>query len=321
MLKSQGSLPVNLKLFIEGEEESGSESMEEVLESKRERLKSDFVLIVDVGIHGMDRPSVIVGTRGIITMELKLRGSNTDLHSGVFGGLAYNPNHALVEILAAMRNDKGEIQIPGFYDNLEKLSEEEKELVNFNFQPDEFKTLLGLECTGGEKDFKPLESAWLRPTLEINGVSGGYAGEGFKTVIPAEATAKISCRLAPGQKIEDIKNKIEKFIETKTPEGITSELNVFGGSGEAARTSPQSKIVKLCQQSIAEVFGKECKIVMEGASIPVGPSLTQAAEGELAFMGFILPGDKMHAPNEHFGVERLEIGFASISRLLELMGE
>ena len=126
MLKSQGSLPVNLKLFIEGEEESGSESMEEVLESKRERLKSDFVLIVDVGIHGMDRPSVIVGTRGIITMELKLRGSNTDLHSGVFGGLAYNPNHALVEILAAMRNDKGEIQIPGFYDNLEKLSEEEK---------------------------------------------------------------------------------------------------------------------------------------------------------------------------------------------------
>jgi len=321
LLKANGELPVNLKLFIEGEEESGSGSMDEILESKKDRLKSDYVLIVDVGIHGMDRPSVIVGTRGIITMELTLRGSNADLHSGVFGGLAYNPNHALVEILSAMRNEKGEIQIPGFYDGVESLSEDEKELVSFDFNPEEFKSLLGLECTGGERNFQPLESAWLRPTLEINGISGGYSGEGFKTVIPAEAVAKISCRLSPGQKVKDIKKKIEDFVSERTPEGITSELLVFGGSGEAARTSPKSRIVELCQQSVAEVFDKDCRIVMEGASIPVGPSLTSAAGGELAFLGFILPGDQMHAPNEHFGVERLEIGFATIARLLELLGE
>ena len=321
LLAKNGSLPINIKLFVEGEEECGSGSMPQVLESRKERLKADNVLIVDVGIHGMDRPSVIVGTRGIVTMEMRLRGSNTDLHSGVFGGIAHNPNHALVEILSKMRDENGKILIPGFYDNLEELSESERRLISFDFDPSEFEEMLGLSSTGGEKNFSPLESAWLRPTLEINGISGGYSGKGFKTVIPAEAMAKISCRLAPGQKVNDIVEKISSFIEKNTPKGLTSELEVFGGVGEAARTSPESQIVKICSQAMSEVFEIPSRIVMEGASIPVGPDLTKACGGELAFLGLILPSDKMHAPNEHFGLNRVEMVFAAIGRVIELLGE
>ena len=321
LLEAEGELPVNVKLIIEGEEESGSESFEPVLTEHKEKLSADYVLIVDVGVHSLDRPSVTVGTRGLVATEVTFKGSAVDLHSGSFGGLAYNPLHALIEVISKMRSPEGEILIPGFYENVERLSPEEKSEIDFSFDANMLKEKMGLECEGGEKAFSPLESAWLRPTLEINGIAGGYAGEGFKTVIPAEATAKISCRLSPGQDVNRIAKLIGEFITENTPAGIESEFKMFPGGGVAVRTSPNSDLVRTCQQAISEITELPCSIILDGASIPVAPALTETAGGEISFIGYMLPDDYLHAPNEHFGLDRMRLGFLTICRLLGLLGK
>lgn len=308
---------LNIKLLIEGEEESGSGSLSLLLEKHPEKFKADHILIVDVGVHSLDRPSVTIGTRGIITSEVEFIGSSSDLHSGSFGGLAYNPLHALVEVLGKLRDENGRVQVEGFYDNIRELSEREKSHIDFSFDTNELKKAFDLDCTGGEKDLSPLESAWLRPTLEINGISGGYAGPGFKTVIPAKATAKISCRLCPGQNPREVGENIGKFIEEHTPKGIKANFNLHQGQGEGVVTSPDSKLTKSCQEVISGVTGKSCSIILDGASIPIAPELRAAAGGDIAYIGYMLPDDYLHAPNEHYGVERMALGFRTIYDLLD----
>ena len=321
LLKEKGELPVNVKLIIEGEEESGSVNFGPFLEKHAEAVKADNVLIVDVGLHSMERPSVTIGTRGLVSMEVTLKGSDVDLHSGSFGGLAYNPNHALAELLARMRDENGKIAIPGFYDNVETLSDKERREIDFNFDEQALATQLGIQCTGGEKGYSPLESAWLRPTLEVNGISGGYAGEGFKTVIPMQANAKISCRLAPGQDPDRISSLIEKFVKDNTPDGIEAEFKAHAGKGVAVRTSPTSKLVQICVQAVSHATEKDTSCVLEGATIPITAALRDASGGEVAYLGYMLPEDCLHAPNERYGLDRLEIGFHTICEVLELLAK
>ena len=320
MLERDGKLPVNVKLCIEGEEECGSQGIKSVLEEKASQLKADHFFVVDLGIHALDKPAVTLGIRGITTVTVELKGSNTDLHSGTHGGVAYNPLHALVEILSKMRDSDGKVLIPGFYDNVIEISEAEKKELDLSFDLEEYKQLFGGLPNGGEKNYSPIESSWTRPTLEINGIGGGYSGEGFKTVIPAKATAKISCRLVPNMDPSKITNSVIEFIKARIPEGI--EVNIHAdGEGAALITPINTPGVKAVKQAFEEVTGHKTSYILSGGSIPIAEKLGNAANAKTVLFGYGLPGDNLHAPNEHFGVERIKLGMATVGRALELIGK
>jgi len=312
--------PVNIKLLIEGEEEIGSPNLSALLQAKRDRIQAQHLLVVDLGIHAPEAPAVTLGVRGIVTMTVELTGSNRDLHSGSHGGLAFNPNHALVTLLAQLRDSNGRITVPGFYDDVAKLSSEELSQISFDFNSETYQQTFGALPAGGEKAFTPFQSAWVRPTLEINGISGGYAGQGFKTVIPAKAVAKLSCRLVPDQDPLQVAELISSFLKKNTPEGIEIKIEIHKGVGRAVRSSINGQAVQAVAQAYSEIVNTKCKFVLEGASIPIIPELSLASNAEVVLMGYGLPDDNIHAPNEHFGLDRLERGFRTIVRSLELIG-
>jgi acetylornithine deacetylase/succinyl-diaminopimelate desuccinylase-like protein len=318
LLKPDGSLPINIKLCIEGEEECGSAGLNSILKEKKDQLKADYLSVVDLGIRSLNHPSITLGIRGIVTMDVEISGSFADMHSGSNGGLLYNPNHALVELLASLRDHEGVIQIPKFYDDVVELKPSDKELISWDFDEDEYFKMFGVLPTGGEKTYLPLERNWLRPTLEINGISGGYSGSGFKTVIPSKAIAKISCRLVPNQNPETIAKLVADYLLKHTPKGVTVKVECHHG-GKAAHSNPTSKVVQAFKKSYMEVFEKNCTFVYEGASIPVVTELSLAARAEVVLVGLGLPDDNIHAPNEHFGIDRLKLGFLTIARAIELL--
>jgi acetylornithine deacetylase/succinyl-diaminopimelate desuccinylase-like protein len=318
LLKPDGSLPINVKLCIEGEEECGSAGLNSILQEKAEKLKADYLSVVDLGIRSLNHPSITLGIRGIVTMDVEITGALADTHSGSNGGLLYNPNHALVELLGSLRNKEGVIQIPGFYDHVREFSVSDKELICWDFDEAEYAKMFGVIPTGGEVKYLPLERNWLRPTLEINGIAGGYSGSGFKTVIPAKATAKISCRLVPDQDPEIIVKLVHDFLIKQAPKEIQVKVERHHG-GKAAHSNPKSKIVQAFKQSYTEVFEKTTAFVYEGASIPVVTNLSAAANAEVVLVGLGLPDDNIHAPNEHFGKDRLKLGFLTIARAIELL--
>jgi acetylornithine deacetylase/succinyl-diaminopimelate desuccinylase-like protein len=250
-------------------------------------------------------------------MTVTFRGSNTDLHSGAHGGIVYNPNRALVEVLGKLFDPEGRVLVPGFYDGIEEVSAEDKKSIDFSFDTEHYKAMFAAETNGGEHAYSPLESAWMRPTLEINGIAGGYSGDGFKTVIPAIAKAKISCRLVPGQNSQAVYSAVESYISKLAPEGIEVTIE-HEHSGNSMRTSPSSVAVQAAAQAYTEVCGIPCSYIMCGGSVPVTASVAAAAGAETVLIGYGLPGDNLHAPNEHFGVERVRLGFATIGRMLEL---
>lgn len=319
-LLEHNKLNCNLKFLIEGEEESGSRGLFGLLKQKKAELKADHVLIVDSGLQQAGKPAITLGVRGICTMSVTLKGSHFDLHSGVHGGIVYNPNRALCELLASLHDDNGRVTIPGFYDAVKPLSPQEKEELNFSFDLKQLQTHFGAAAIGMERGFTPLEAAWLRPTIEYNGISGGYAGAGFKTVIPALATAKVSCRLVPGQDPETIAQLVKKYLITKTPNGIAIDVTILPGGGKCVRSSPHSKIAQVMAQAYTEVFGQPCAKILTGGSIPIAADLAETSGGEILFVGVYLPEDQIHAPNEHFSLDRFEQGYLTIYRGLELLG-
>lgn len=316
-----GKFPINIKWIIEGEEECGSEGLTNILHEKKEQVAADYVVIADVGISSINKPSVTLGIRGIITMDVEVTGSNTDLHSGTHGGRAYNPLHALSEIIANLRNEEGTITVPGFYDDVDELTDSEKELVDFSFDPNEYREIFALEATGGEKKYAPLERSTVRPTLEVNGISGGYSGKGFKTVIPAVANAKISCRLVPHQDPKKTGEKVASYIESLCPEGVKVHVDVHEGGGGALRASPTSTVVRAFAQSYSEVFNTPCDYTFEGGSIPIVTDLAKTSGAEVVLMGMALDSDQIHAPNEHFGWDRFKKGFLVFAKALHLLQE
>jgi len=319
MMKLNGTLPINIKWVIEGEEEAGSKGLSSILKDKREQLKADYLAIADLGIPSNTTPSVTLGVRGIITMDVEATGSNTDLHSGTHGGRAYNPIHALVEVLSKLRDSNGKILVPGFYDSVAPLTENDRDHISFEFDEEHYSKTFGIPATGGEKNFAPLERSTIRPTVEINGINGGYSGDGFKTVIPAKASAKVSCRMVPHQDPMTIGKSIALYLESLAPEGIAINVKIHSGMGGAVRANPSSKVVQAYSKAYTQVFGTPCTFSFEGGSIPIITELSNACGGEIVLMGMGLDDDQIHAPNERFGLDRFERGFQVTILALEAL--
>lgn len=315
--EKNGAFPLNIKLCIEGEEECGSDNLHKIAASKKKELQADVLAIVDLGIPSLSTPAITLGTRGLITLDIEIINASKDLHSGSHGGLAFNPIHALTKILAEARSEKGQVTIPGFYDDIVLFSEEERSHMYFDFDAKEYFKNFGTDATGGELDYSPIERNWLRPTLEINGITGGYTGDGFKTVIPSRASAKISCRLVPNQSPHKIGMLLKEYFESKTIPGTTIHVHLHGEGGEAVRANPSSKGVTAFKDAYSEVFNKPCQFIFEGASIPIIPKLATASGAEPVLLGLGLTTDCIHAPNEHFGLDRLELGAKIMIKAIE----
>lgn len=308
---------INIKLLIEGEEECGSKSMPALLEKYSSELKADYLYIVDCGSITRESPAITLGCRGIITMTMTLTGSNTDLHSGEHGGIAYNPLHAIVQMLDSVRCRKtGKISIPGFYDSVVPVPDSEKSHIATEFDISFYKDMFDADAGGGEKEFTPLESAWLRPTLEINGISGGYAGNGFKTVIPAKATAKISCRLVPDQDPVEIANLVISHLTKNCPSEMHVEFSDVSTNGKPLRNKAGSALHTITKKAIESATGHTCINILSGGSIPITSLLAEKTSAETLFIGYGLPDDQLHAPNEHFGIDRIKIGHATIGAII-----
>lgn len=308
---------LNLKVLIEGEEEIGSSGLEEILDQKREKLKADSVFIVDLDMYKEKIPAVTLGTRGVMTLNVTVRNTRTDIHSGVFGGIVLNPARALTTCLAKMWNEKGEVAIPGFYEGVKQLTEEEHQVFDWESDPKKEAELYHPHAFQGEGDFSLLESNWIRPTLEVNGLESGYTGKGFKTIIPAKAMVKLSCRLVPNQDPAHVMSVLETFLKKNLPDGIELELEKGHGT-PGVMTSPHSKTVKQVAKAYETIYQTKCRRKLCGATIPIAEMLAKACGGELVMMGVGLGSDKMHAPNECFGLDRLKEGFLSITQVLEI---
>ncbi len=311
-------MPVNLKFCIEGEEESASGGLSQSLPKLKEKLRGDFLLVVDFDQFDQATPAVTLSARGLIALEIALTGSKSDLHSGLHGGMAFNPNRALVELLCKVWDEDGRIQIKGFYDDVIELSEDEKNQYAFRFDEKSYRKEFGIDAIGGERGFTLAERNGLRPTFEINGMTGGYTGKGFKTVIPAHASAKISCRLVPNQDPKKIAKAVIDFLKQNVEPGIHIDVKDLGGE-EAFRCRADSNLAKAVILASTEVMGKECKKVLGSGSIPIIASMSKILSVDVVGMGQGLPTDNIHAPNEHFDFKRFEYGFLTFGRTLELL--
>lgn len=320
-LQTHDKLPLNIKLCIEGEEEIGSPGLSEIVKKKQKELQADFLAIVDLGLRSPNIPAITLGTRGLVTFDVEIIGGKTDLHSGSHGGIVANPIHALIQLLSTLRDSKGKINIPGFYEDVKEFTNEERNQISFQFDVGEYKKITGSFPVGGELNYTSLERAWIRPTLEINGIQGGYTGKGFKTVIPAKANAKISCRLVPDQDPVEIGNLVAKFLKENAPEGVKVNVEIHPGMGKPVRVSPHARIVKAFSKAFEEVFGMPCEYILEGASIPIIPELRDASKAEVILLGLGLSTDQIHAPNEHFSVNRIKKGTLIMARAFELLSD
>lgn len=301
-------LPVHVKFCIEGEEESQSRGLMEGLEGLKSQLSADALLVVDFS-SPEKQPAVALGARGMAGMEVKLRGSAIDLHSGMAGGIAYNPNRALAELLASCWDKEGRVQIPGFYDDVLK---EREDAYDFSHTREEYETVFGIQAFGGERGRSLKEANWLRPTLEINGMWGGYTGEGLKTVIPAEAFAKLTMRLVPNQDPDQVLASLERFLKERCVKGM--EIGCVSHGGERAwRGSADSRIAQAVCRAAEKVCRAPCKRELSGASIPVIAKMVETLGCDVAGMGYALDSDQIHAPNEHFDFVRFKKGLLTVA--------
>jgi acetylornithine deacetylase/succinyl-diaminopimelate desuccinylase-like protein len=315
LLELSGQLGFNLKVFIEGEEESGGRGTTAILRERGEELRADHLLVVDYDISDVETPGITLGMRGIVTLQVECTNASIDLHSGVHGGIALNPNRALADMLASFWDKRGKVQIPHFYDDVFPFPEQQRALVDMSFDVQQYQKEFGVKAFAPEEGFSIRESNWIRPSLEINGMWGGYTGLGFKTVIPAKAYAKISCRLVPNQDPKKVGQAIAAFLCAHAPQGIEVKVDILHGA-PAYFSALDSFIVKLAALAYEEVFGKPCKHRFCGASVPIVFDLAQASHAQVAMIGVGLAGDDIHAPNEHFGLDRFELGYLIIGRIL-----
>jgi acetylornithine deacetylase/succinyl-diaminopimelate desuccinylase-like protein len=307
----------NLKLFIEGEEECGSKGTKEAIKAKKEELKADYCLIVDTGIPNIETPAVTLSARGITTLQVEVRNSAIDLHSGIFGGIVLNPLQALVTALSRMWAN-GKVAIPHFYDEVVETSEQEKAEIDLAIDKEEMRKTFGIRVFGGEAGYTLGESNFTRPTLEINGLCGGYTGQGFKTVLPSMAQAKISCRLVPNQNPEKIGKMIAQFIEEQLPSGFTCKIEILSGD-PSVRFSSKTPIAQIVKKAYEEVFSKSCLLSYGAGSIPIVADFQKLIPESIVLMGTAMDDDDIHAPNEHFSLAQFEKGFLTMSRLFCLM--
>ncbi len=302
-MKNTGSLPINLKLIIEGEEEIGSEHLPTFVSEHKDLLKADLVLISDTAMFAKGVPSVCYGLRGLAYMQIDLTGPSKDLHSGSFGGSVHNPIQALAEIIAQLHDDKGRVTIPGFYNSVLKLTAKERAAYRkLPWNDKKYSRELGVQALYGEKGFTTLERLWARPTLECNGIWGGFTGEGAKTVLPSKVSAKISMRLVPNQKADKIAKLFQKHIRKIAPKTVKIDVRYLHG-GEAAITPISSPGVQTAVKALEKGFGKKPLYQREGGSIPIVIQFKQLLGLDTVLLGFGLPDENAHAPDEFINLE------------------
>ncbi|OBX23136.1 MULTISPECIES: dipeptidase [Bizionia] len=301
-MTSTNQLPCNVKFMIEGEEEVGSVNLSTFVKNNHEKLKNDVILISDTGMIAKDVPSITTGLRGLSYVEVEVTGPNRDLHSGLYGGAVANPINILTKMIASLHDENNHITIPGFYDKVEELSKEERaEMAKAPFSLDAYKKSLDIDAVYGEAGFTTNERNSIRPTLDVNGIWGGYIGEGAKTVIASKAFAKISMRLVPHQEWEEITELFKKHFESIAPEGVKVLVKPHHG-GQGYVTPIDSLGYQAASKAYEESFGKKPIPQRSGGSIPIVSLFEQELQSKTILMGFGLDSDAIHSPNEHFGV-------------------
>ena len=315
-----GGIPARLTLVIEGEEEVGSVNLEPFLIANKDALKSDIALISDTGMWDIDTPAVTTRLRGMAYFEVTLKAANRDLHSGLFGGSALNPINALTRVLGDLQDPNGRIQLPGFYERVKPISTAQRAQWDaLRFDEGKFLGSIGLTAPAGERGYSPLERLWARPTADINGIWGGYTGEGAKTVIAAEASAKISFRLVPGQDPDEVFDQFKRFVADRVPPDAHVEFKSLSGA-PAFEANLDSPWVHAVQTVLRDEYGREPVLMGSGGSVPVVTSLHHVLGIDTLLMGFSLDDDQVHSPNEKFEVTCFRHGMRSHARLLGKLG-
>ncbi len=308
-MKEDVDLPVNLHLVIEGEEEIGSNNLPTFLQKNRDALKCDIVVVSDTGMIAPGMPTISYGLRGVTALEIKVTGPKIDLHSGIYGGAVANPLAAMSKMLATLHDRDGHIAIEGFYDQVLPLENWEREM--WRKLPIDVEAELRKESGApelfGEKGFSSLERIWARPTAEINGMGGGYQGQGTKTVLPSYGFAKLTFRLVPNQDGDAIVDLAKKHLQKNCPPGVTLEMQ-SGHSGPWYLTDPHSKFGEAAQRALKKAFGKEAALIREGGSIPIVSAFREILNAETLLLGLALPNCRAHSPNENFPLENFEAG-------------
>lgn len=316
-----GRLPVNVRVVLEGEEEVGGEGIAAFVREHGEELMADVAVVSDTEMFAPDLPTLCVGLRGMIYTEIEVRGARTDLHSGIYGGAAPNAFIALAQVIAGLKDRDGQILIPGIYDGIEPPTAEElRAWEALPFNEDEFREAeVGSPELVGEPGYSVLERLWARPTLDVHGMPGGFTGAGAKTVIPARAVAKVSLRLVPGMRPEDAFAKLRRRVESIAPRGVSTEVRMIH-SGEPIVVSTDNRFVRAAVDAMRAVWGKETVFVRGGGSIPIVGDFVRVLGIPTVLMGFGLPDDNLHAPNEKFNLGNFHKGIESLIGFLTQVG-
>ncbi len=319
-LQTVGELPVNVKFIIEGEEEVGSDNLDKFIEANKEKCACDVAVVSDTSQYAPGMPAITYGLRGIMCCEVNLHGPNQDLHSGVFGGSIANPVNALAMLIGKLIDTEGRIQIPNFYDGVLPLTEEERTaFANLPFEESEYLGNLGVSATFGEEGFTTLERRWARPTCDVNGIVGGYTGEGPKTIVPAKATAKISCRLVPNQQESNVVQNLESFLRENCPPGLKLEFKHWHGC-PAVVCDMNSPYMQAAKVAIEKGFGTAPVMIREGGSIPVVGTFKELLDVDTLLLGWGQNTDNLHSPNEKFSLEAFQQGTLSSAWLWNELG-
>ena len=322
LMAVDGTLPVNVRVLLEGEEEAGGESIDRYVRTYPERLKCDAAFICDTHMLSKEIPSLITGLRGIIYTEVEVRGAKGDLHSGSYGGIAPNPLHTLAIIIAGLKDAEGHIHIPGLYDKLREAPAQEKTFWRNDplHMNEALLEEMGVSQFTGEAEYPPLERIWGRPTLEVHGIAGGFVGEGAKTVIPAVAKAKISLRLPADLRSDEVFTLLEQRVKELAPAGVEVKVRKIHG-GEAVMIPIDTPPMQAAASALKTVFGREPVFVREGGSIPIAGLFHEILGVSVVMMGFGLPDDNLHAPNEKYSLSQFFRGIRTVAHFLRNMGE
>jgi acetylornithine deacetylase/succinyl-diaminopimelate desuccinylase-like protein len=314
--KQFGGPPCHVTALFEGEEETGSPSLPAFLAGNAKELTADVALVCDTGMWDRSTPAITASLRGIVGEEVVLTGANRDLHSGIYGGMAVNPIHVLSRILGALHDDTGAVALPGFYDGVEDTPQEVLDQWNaLNFDPGAFLLDVGLTTSAGERERTPLEQLWSRPTCDVNGVVGGYAGEGFKTVLPAKASAKVSFRLVGKQNPERVAQSFRAFVSSRLPPDVKAEFVSHAGS-PAISLPIKNQALRLARRALEAEWGKPAALIGSGGSIPIVGSFKRELNMDSLLVGFALEDDRIHSPNEKYERTSFHKGARSWARIL-----
>jgi acetylornithine deacetylase/succinyl-diaminopimelate desuccinylase-like protein len=316
-----GTLPVNLKFLVEGEEEVGGESIAKFVAAEKQKLRADVALVSDTGMYAEGMPTLCIGLRGLVYMEVEASGPARDLHSGLYGGAAPNAVYGLIELLAKAKDANGVLQIPGIYDDVEEPAAAELESWrNLPFSEAEFLAKeVGSTVLTGEPGRMVLERVWSRPTLEVHGIAGGFTAAGAKTVIPAKATAKVSMRLVPRMDPDKVVAVFKGWVAKNTPAGIRTEVRVLS-AGPGLVVNPDHPAIRMAARAFGGVFGRETVFIRSGGSIPIVGDFANHLGIPTVLMGFGLPDDGLHSPNEKYKIENYYLGIMTIAQFLEEYG-